>query len=91
MEQIAKDSEEIYYRQVIETLTAPYAPLLPETWGVSETTNEPDGVDEIAKLLRNVPDLRNDIQAVISVLGRRRFSYGNGEDSRLDFRAVKLT
>ena len=97
LEQIAKDSEEIYYRQVIETLTsylrerAPYVPLLTETRGISETTNETDGVDEIAKLLRNVPDLRTDIQAVISVLGRRRFSYGNGEEFRMDFRAVDLT
>lgn len=97
LEQIAKDSEERYYRQVIESLTsylrerAPYVPLLPEAQRVSEATSESVGVDTIEKLFRNVPDLKTDIQAVISVLGRRRYSFGRGEDFHLDFRAVDLT
>jgi uncharacterized protein YjbI with pentapeptide repeats len=96
LEQIANDSGMTYYRQVVECLTsflrerAPYAPLLSTHKESSEQMQEQGGIDEIELVLRGVPELRTDIQAAIFVLSRRKYSYGSGEDFRLDLRATDL-
>lgn len=96
LEQIANDSGETYYRQVVECLTsflrerAPYVPLMPTHKESSEQVQEQGGIDKIELVLRGVPELRTDIQAAIFVLSRRKYSYGSGEEFRLDLRATDL-
>ncbi|RAM49353.1 MAG: hypothetical protein C6Y22_23715 [Hapalosiphonaceae cyanobacterium JJU2] len=83
LEQIAKDAEEKYYWPVMETLTAyvreksPYPPK-----ESNEKTGQPETED--------IPPLPTDIQAVMTVLGRRKHSYKNGEDHRLDLKKTDL-
>jgi uncharacterized protein YjbI with pentapeptide repeats len=96
LEQVANDSGDAYYRQVVECLTsfvrerAPYVPLLAAGRETSEEKLNNGGINEVELILRGVPELRTDIQAAIFVLGRRRYSFGRGEDFRLDLRATDL-
>jgi uncharacterized protein YjbI with pentapeptide repeats len=69
---------------------APYVPLLPAGKEASEDKLDNGGIDKIELIFRGVPELRTDIQAAIFVLGRRKYSFGRGEDFRLDLRATDL-
>lgn len=97
LEQIAKDAEEKYYWQVVETLTAyvreksPYPPKA-EKKSISfiqaaiEKAKSGDLTSQQA-----TPPLPLDIQAVMTVIARRKHSYGHRlEPYHLDLRAVDL-
>jgi len=97
LEQIAKDAEEKYYRQVMETLTSyvrersPWSPKAIKALSSfvqaaidvikSETTHNEE----------NIPPLPIDIQAVITVLARRKYTYEHQlEPQRLNLQRVDL-
>ena len=65
LEQIAKDAEEKYYWQVMETLTS-YVRV-----------RSPWSKEKEAQAEQEIPPLPNDIQAVMTVLSRRKHSYGH--------------
>lgn len=65
LEQVAKDAEEKYYWQVIEMLTS----------YVRERS--PWNKEKAALLEQEIPPLPTDIQAVMTVLARRKHSYGH--------------
>lgn len=84
LEQIAKDAEEKYYWQVLETLTSyvrvksPYPPKTVEQTDSIETPKE-------------IQPLATEIQAVMTVLARRKHHYGHPlEPYCLNFRSVDL-
>jgi uncharacterized protein YjbI with pentapeptide repeats len=81
LEQIAKDAEEKYYRQVMETLSAYVREKSP--FPSLESQEKTQGTEDI-------PRLPTDIQAVMTVLSRRKYSHNNGEDYRLDLRKTDL-
>ena len=77
LEQIAKDAEEKYYWSVMETLTAYVREKSP-------APKEPTDPDDI-------PPLETDIKAVMTVISRRKYSYGAlAEPYRLDLKKVDL-
>lgn len=79
LEQVAKDAEEKYYWQVMETLTS----------YVRERS--PWNKEKEAQAEQEIPPLPIDIQAVMTVLARRKHSYGHRlERYRLDFHGVDL-
>ncbi|MBW4473197.1 MAG: pentapeptide repeat-containing protein [Stenomitos rutilans HA7619-LM2] len=65
LEQIAKDAEEKYYWQVMETLTS----------YVRERS--PWNKEKEAQAEQEIPPLPTDIQAVMTVIARRKHSYGH--------------
>jgi uncharacterized protein YjbI with pentapeptide repeats len=86
LERIANDSDKDYW-QVIEILTA-------YVRGQSAWTQEKENNKEFAEAnpTWDEPDssLKVDIQAVLTVLGRRRHSYRNREEHPLDLQATDL-
>ncbi|MBD1863012.1 pentapeptide repeat-containing protein [Trichocoleus desertorum] len=97
LEQIAKDAEEKYYWQVMETLTAyvreksPYPPKTEKkpTSFIQVALQKVEG-DNFASQ-PNIPPLPLDIQAVMTLLARRKHTYGHKlEPHRLNLRAVDL-
>jgi uncharacterized protein YjbI with pentapeptide repeats len=76
LEQIA-NTDGIYYWQIMEILTA-YVRTR-SSWKHEKEREEPDPTK---------PD--TDIQAVMTVLGRRKYSYQNGDQRRLDLRSTDL-
>ena len=85
LEQIAKDAEEKYYWQVMETLTSyvrersPYPP---------KPSKQPNPAKETPS---DSSSLATDIQAVMTVIARRRHHYGHPlERHRLNLRHVDL-
>ncbi|XHX80673.1 MAG: pentapeptide repeat-containing protein [Stenomitos frigidus ULC029] len=97
LEQVAKDAEEKYYWQVMETLTSyvrvrsPYPTKATKTHSSfvqaaikSTQTSEPQTSEAILPLSA-------DIQAVMTVLARRKHTYGQRlEPHRLDLHGVDL-
>ena len=85
LERIANDSDKDYW-QVMEILTAyvrgrsPWTKEKAQAW---EEVKKSEGKPEI-------PPLKIDIQAVLTVLNRRKHSFGNGEKYPLDLRATDL-
>jgi hypothetical protein len=82
LEQIAK-SEDEYYQQIMEILTA----------YVREQSPWPEKEEEQRKvdpLTGRITKLAEDIQAVMTVVSRRRFTYQQKEEHRLDLHAVDL-
>jgi uncharacterized protein YjbI with pentapeptide repeats len=97
LEQIAKDAEEKYYWQVMETLTgyvrekSPYLPKA-EKKSISfiqaaiEQAERGDSTNQ-----KDIPLLPLDIQAAMTVIARRNYSYGHRlEPHQLNLRAVDL-
>jgi uncharacterized protein YjbI with pentapeptide repeats len=82
LEQIAK-SEDEYYGQIMEILTAYVREQSP--WPEKE-----DKKRQVDPLTGSLSKLAEDIQAVMTVLSRRRFSYQQKEEHRLDLHAVDL-
>ncbi|PZV10510.1 MAG: hypothetical protein DCF22_16550 [Leptolyngbya sp.] len=89
LEQIAKDAKEKYYWQVMETLTSyvreksPYPPKAPGQTNLDLLTS--------SETSEEIPPLPTDIQAVMTVLARRKHHYGHSLESHpLDLRKVDL-
>jgi uncharacterized protein YjbI with pentapeptide repeats len=58
---------------------------------VANTNISQESIDEmVTALLMDIPKLRTDVQAVITVLSRRKYAYNRGENYRLDLRATDL-
>jgi hypothetical protein len=96
LERIARESEEDHW-PIMEVLTAyvrQHAPLRPEEAqpveedAAAEKKSEGDssGKSEPAE----VPPLTADIQAIMTVIGRRTRSFGHGEPERLDLHDTNL-
>ena len=77
LERIARDSEKDHWT-IMEVLTA----------FVRENARWPQ--DQPAPQPAKLPPLRTDIQAILTVIGRRTRTYGNGEDLRLDLSGTDL-
>jgi hypothetical protein len=93
LEQIAKDAEEKYYWQVMETLTSyvrvrsPY-PAKKRSLSVQAAI---DAIKSDTQSEEDIPPLPIDIQAVMTVLARRKYSYGHYlELDHLDLRRTDL-
>lgn len=92
LEKLAKDSRE-YHDQIFETLTAyvrenaPWPPAVPASGATtfSTTTASASGA---ATLTATETPLRKDIQAVLTVIGRRRWT--RFEEGRLDLSSTDL-
>lgn len=95
LERIANDSDKDYW-PIMETLTAyvrERAPWrepdrdIPEefTWEEAKAPEESTSPISAATF-----KLATDIQAILTVLGRRKYSFGQGEDQRLDLRETDL-
>jgi hypothetical protein len=85
LERIARDSERDHW-PIMEILTAyvrEHTPWEPED---GEPWEEQGSQDEISR----IPPLAIDIQAILTVLGRRTRTYGKGEDQRLDLSYTDL-
>ena len=80
LERIARDSEKDYWT-IMEILTAYVRERAPRyTKGKIQTEEEGRDVEPLV-----------DIQAILTVIGRRTQTYGKGEDQRLDLSFVKLS
>jgi uncharacterized protein YjbI with pentapeptide repeats len=96
LEQIAKDAEEKYYWQVMETLTSyvrersPYPPrTVKKQLSFIQVALTPPKNDNSSS--KKVPSLSTDIQAVMTVLARRNHTYKHSlEPHRLDLRKTNL-
>jgi uncharacterized protein YjbI with pentapeptide repeats len=95
LERIANDSDKDYWT-IMETLTAfvreraPWRNITEEKTGEAsgEEPAAPDASASTAPAARPKP--ATDIQAVLTVLGRRKFHYEQGETEPLDFRNTDL-
>jgi uncharacterized protein YjbI with pentapeptide repeats len=91
LERIANDSDKDYW-QVIEVLTAyireksPYPPII-KNEGV--VIYKPNG-KPVEEQKKDIPPVPTDIQAVLTVLTRRRYAFGKGEKYRLDLKRTNL-
>ncbi len=91
LERIADDSDKDYW-QVIEVLTAyvrekaPY-PSIKKNEGVAFRLKNTEPVEEQKK---DIPPIPTDIQAVLTVLTRRRYAFGKGEKHLLDLDRTNL-
>jgi hypothetical protein len=91
LERIARDSERDHW-PIMEILTAyvrEHAPWPPKTIplladDLSPTEKSPEGKDQ------PLPKLATDIQAILTVLGRRARTFGKGEDQCLDLTHTAL-
>ncbi|MEJ5330691.1 MAG: pentapeptide repeat-containing protein [Desulfobaccales bacterium] len=97
LERIAKDSEKDYWT-IMEVLTAfirenaPWPPKegLPPAEGASGTSLEETSGDTESSESAPKPKPRTDIQAALTVLGRRSRRYGQGEDHPLNLSHTDL-
>jgi hypothetical protein len=91
LERIAKDSKDDHW-PVMEVLTAyarETAPLLPKEAHPSKGDQEPQE-EPPAMPKQPPPKLAADIQAILTVLGRRTHTYGKGEEHPLDLGQTAL-
>ncbi len=79
LERIARDSEKDHW-QIMEVLTAYIRKNAP--WKKEHNPEE--------AMLRPPPPPTTDIQAILTVIGRRKRTYGKGEDQRLNLRMTDL-
>ena len=87
LEQIAKDAEEKYYWPAMETLTAfvrEESPFPPKTKSKA-TESQTDVTMDMER-----PSLKTDIQAVLTVISRRKHSYLRGEPHPLNLGRTNL-
>ncbi|MDP3183616.1 MAG: pentapeptide repeat-containing protein [Desulfobaccales bacterium] len=95
LERIANDSDKDY-RPIMETLTAyvrENAPCREQSQdGGEEDSGEKQTVAERPAFPWQEPKTKpaTDIQAVLTILGRRKYSYGKGETANLDLRNTDL-
>jgi uncharacterized protein YjbI with pentapeptide repeats len=104
LERIARDSEKDHW-PIMEVLTAyvrKNAPRLPEPTSPQEGqtsqseelpgANQPDHLSVLKKIseYKRLEPLE-DIQAILTVIGRRTRTYGKGEDQSLDLRETDLS
>lgn len=81
LERIARDSEKDYWA-VMEVLTAFVRENAPRRGDrISEKEKETNSTE---KEENKIPKLRTDIQAILTVIGRRERTFGQGEDERLN-------
>jgi uncharacterized protein YjbI with pentapeptide repeats len=92
LERIARDSESDYW-PVMEVLTAfVREQAQARTVPPGKTSGEDDTKESLhkRKLRADIQELRADIQAILTVIGRRTRTYGNGEVHRLDLHNTNL-
>ncbi|MBD2527973.1 pentapeptide repeat-containing protein [Nostoc sp. FACHB-133] len=102
LERISKDSDKDYW-QVMEILTAYVRSLAPypPTEKAENIKNQPqrlillnvyqqDDHPPATESQKDIPPIRIDIQAVLTVISRRAKSYNQGEKYQLDFRKSNL-
>jgi hypothetical protein len=90
LEQIAKDSPDDHHWPIMEILTAyirEHAPI-----HVRQPLQEgaPPHDTSLSTTVESGSKLATDIQALLTVLGRRAWTYGKGEDQRLDLAYTDL-
>mgnify|MGYP002777060117 CR=1 FL=1 len=92
LEQIAKDAEEKYYWQVMETLTAYVREKAPTPLGALSKSSLLHKHSENWQKVWKIPGLpETDTQIVLVVLSRRKYRYGHSlESSRLNLNSVDL-
>ena len=86
LERIANDSDRDYW-PIVETLTAyvrERAPWQEHIRLIRNRRQKPSGRPGMGQAL---PKPATDIQAILTVLGRRKYCYGRGEKQDLDFRS----
>jgi Pentapeptide repeats (8 copies) len=94
LERIARDSARDHW-PIIEVLTtyvrehAPWPPKPPKDTPPPQDKSSLTG-DPAAAQGQSPPKLATDIQAILTVLGRRTLTYGNGEEQPLDLRGTDL-
>ncbi|WP_375496376.1 pentapeptide repeat-containing protein [uncultured Nostoc sp.] len=97
LERISKDSAKDYWT-VMEVLTAfvrEHAKVTPKTTEKQNTSSSQKIIEKTAStqtsidLEQNIP-ISTDIQAVLTVIQRRKRSFGYGEDNPLDLRDTNL-
>jgi hypothetical protein len=85
LEQIAKDSPDDHHWPIMEILTAYVRENA--SWKEGEQSSQEDIVPsetQPTQSNQSPPKLAPDIQAILTVLGRRTRTYGKGEDQRLN-------
>lgn len=85
LERIANDSDKDYW-QVMEILTAYVREKSP--WTKEKDKEWAQAKPSIYKV--TIPPLKIDIQAVLTVLNRRKYFYGDGEEHQLDLHKTDL-
>jgi Pentapeptide repeats (8 copies) len=91
LERIARDSERDYW-PIMEVLTAyvrANAPWKEEEEQHSQEERSPHETQP-TQSNQSPPELATDIQAILTVLGRRARTFGKGEDQRLDLKRTAL-
>ncbi len=92
LERIARDSKDDH-RQVMEVLTAyvrENAPLKPKANHGEENGEAKEEEANKSPQPTDIQKVPADIQAILTVLGRRSLTYQQGEDHRLDLRGTDL-
>jgi hypothetical protein len=95
LDRIARDSERDH-GPIMEFLTAyvrenaPWPPKPPKDAQPSKSDQSPREEPPTAQDLLRLPRIAADIQAILTVLGRRTKTYGNGEQQLLDLRDTDL-
>jgi hypothetical protein len=98
LERIARDSEKDYW-PIMEVLTAYVREHAswkkessPSPQDLPQDSEEPASEEDNSQQrdLQSRPRLDTDIQAILTVIGRRTRRYGQGEDQRLDLRGTDL-
>ena len=96
LERIAEDSDKDYW-QVMEILTAYVRELSPYPPREQKADNTPFWASALSihqknnqPTVKDIPAITTDIQAVLTVIGRRTKSYKHGEENRLDLSKSNL-
>jgi Pentapeptide repeats (8 copies) len=91
LERIARDSERDHWpiMEILTTYVREHAPwpskdIPPLADDLSPTEKSPQGKDQ------PLPKLAADIQAILTVIGRRTRTFGKGEDQRLNLSSIDL-
>jgi hypothetical protein len=90
LERIARDSERDHW-PIMEILTAYVREHAP--WKEEEQISQEETLPSETQPTQNhqsLPKLAADIQAILTVVGRRTWTYGQGEDQRLNLSATDL-